>query len=29
MQRAVEVAAISLARCQGMDRWGLAGVVVV
>jgi len=28
MHRAVEVAAISLARCQGMDRWGLAGAAV-
>lgn len=29
MHRAVEVAAISLARCQGIDRWGLAGAAVV
>ena len=29
MHSVVEVAVISLAHCQGMDRWGLGGAAVV
>lgn len=29
MHRVVEVAVISLAQCQGMDRWGWLGAAVV